>query len=105
MRSRIVFSRAAARDLRRVTDRSTRIRLLTAIESLAENPNPPDSRKLAGFDGIRRLRVGDYRVCYVREQEKLVILILTVARRADVYERLRRRLGCVLLKPARTRDA
>lgn len=83
----------AARDLRRVADRSARIRLVTAIESLAADPRPPDSRKLAGFDGIWRIRVGDYRVCYAWEQDELVILILTVGRRADVYQRLRRRLG------------
>lgn len=75
-----------------MADRSARIRLVAAIESLALDPHPPDSRKLAGFDGIWRLRVGDYRVCYGWEQDQLVILILTVGRRADVYQRLRRRL-------------
>ena len=50
-------------------------------------------RQAGGLDGIRRLRVGDYRVCYPREENQPVNLILAVARRADVCERLRRRLG------------
>ena len=91
MKPRIVFSRAAERDFRNVSDRAVRQRLVAAIEALAEEPHPPDSRKLAGFDS-RRIRVGDYRICYTWEQDQLVILILTVAQRGKVYDRLRRRL-------------
>ena len=93
MKPRIFFSRAAKRDIRGVSDRTIRQRLAAAIEALAEEPHPPDSRKLAGFNSIWRIRVGDYRICYTWEQDQLVILILTVARRGDVYERLQRRLG------------
>ena len=92
MKPRIVFSRAAERDFRNVSDRAVRQRLVAAIEALAEEPHPPDSRKLAGFDSIWRIRVGDYRICYTWEQDQLVILILTVAQRGKVYDRLRRRL-------------
>ena len=93
MKPRIVFSRAAERDFRKVSDRTIRRRLATAIEALAEEPQPADSRKLAGFDSIWRIRIGDFRICYTWEQDQLVILMLTVARRTDVYDRLRRRLG------------
>lgn len=93
MKPRIFFSRAAKRDFRRVSDRAIRQRLAAAVEALAEEPQPADSRKLAGFDSIWRIRVGDFRICYTWERDQLVILILTVARRGDVYERLQRRLG------------
>ena len=92
MKPRIVFSRAAERDFRRVFDRTIRRRLAAAIEALMEEPHPTESRKLAGFDSIWRIRVGDFRICYTLERDQLVILILTVARRTDVYDRLRRRL-------------
>lgn len=93
MKPQIVFTRAAERDLRGISERSVLRRLSAAIESLRDDPHPPDSSKLAGFDRVWRTRVGDYRICYTWKQDRLVILILTVARRADVYERLRRRLG------------
>lgn len=92
MKPQIVFTRTADRDLRAISDRSVLRRLSTAIQSLRNDPQPPRSRKLAGFDRVWRIRVGDYRICYTWEQSELVILVLTVARRAHVYERLQRRL-------------
>lgn len=92
MKRQIVFTRAADRDFRAISDRPLLRRLSTAIESLRNDPQPPHSSKLAGFDRGWRLRVGDHRICYAREPDQLVILILTVARRENVYERLRRRL-------------
>lgn len=93
MKPQVVFTRAADRDFRGISDRSVLRRLSDAIESLRSDPQPPHSRKLAGFDRVWRIRVGDYRICYRWEEDELVILIVTVARRAHVYERLRRRLG------------
>lgn len=92
MKPRIVFTRAADRDFRAISDRPLLRRLSAAIESLRNDPHPPHSRKLAGFDRVWRIRVGDYRICYAWREGELVILILTVARRAHVYELLRRRL-------------
>ena len=94
---RIVISNAAARDLRRIRDRHTRYRLARAIESLADDPHPGGARKLGGVGDVWRIRVGDWRICYIVEKGRLAILILIVARREDVYDRLSRRLG--LLPP------
>lgn len=51
------------RDLRRL-DAGVVVRLLTAIEALADDPLPDGVRKLAGAEGSYRLRVGDYRILF-----------------------------------------
>lgn len=51
---------------------------------LAENPRPPASRPLRGREGWR-LRVGDYRILYTIHDEVLVIVIVTVGHRREVY--------------------
>lgn len=92
MTYRIVFSRPAERDVRAIRDRALLRRLSTAIQALADDPHPPNAGKLRGVGDIWRIRVGNWRICYAIEDDRLVILILTVARRGDVYDRLGRRL-------------
>ena len=92
MTFRIVFSRAVEKDLARISNQSTLRRLIRAIEDLADNPHPPGARKLRSATSVWRIRLGDWRVCYTIEDERLLILVLTAARRGNVYERLRQRL-------------
>lgn len=92
MTYRIVFSRAAEKDLARVSKQATLRRLVRAIEALADDPRPVGARKLRSATSIWRIRVGDWRVCYMIEDDQLLILVLTAARRGNVYERLRQRL-------------
>ena len=66
--------------------------LPSTIARLAEDPRPAGARKLRNVEDTWRIRVGGCRICYAIEQDQLIILILVVARRGDVYERLRRRL-------------
>ena len=87
------MSNAAQRDLRRIRDRTILQRVSSAIEGLANDPWPSGARKLRDVEGIWRIRTGDWRICYTVEADRLIVLILTVARRGDVYERLRRRLA------------
>ena len=86
------MSNAAQRDLRRIRDRTILRRVSSAIEGLADDPWPSGARKLRDVEGIRRIRTGDWRICYSVEADRLIVLILTVAQRGNVYERLRRRL-------------
>ena len=92
MTYRIVFSRPAEKDLRRIRDRTVLQRLSAAIKALADEPHPPAAGRLRGVGEVWRIQVGNWRICYAIEDDRLVILILTVARRGDVYDRLRRRL-------------
>jgi mRNA interferase RelE/StbE len=60
-------------------------RVVDAIRELADNPYPQGVKKLAGFDRAYRVRVGDYCVLYAVYENRLVIEIIRVAHRKDVY--------------------
>jgi len=79
----IVIAKRAERELRRLP-RDLHGRVLAAITSLATDPRPPGSKKLAGRDAWR-VRVSDYRVLYEIEDRELRVLVLRVAHRRDVY--------------------
>ena len=93
MTYRIVLARPAEKELVRVRDRKTRQRLMGAIDALARDPYPPGATKLRGSVDVWRIRAGRWRICYMVETDRLVVVILTVAQRGDVYERLRKMLG------------
>jgi len=57
-----------------------------AIEALAVTPRPPGAIQLAGGDGELRIRVGDYRIIYDIEDDALVVLVLRIGHRGDVYK-------------------
>ncbi len=86
---RIEFAPKAERDFKAL-DKPIQSRLARRINSLAENPFPQGIRKLAGEDTLYRLRVGDYRIIYQVQGKRLVILIVGIGHRADVYRGLRR---------------
>lgn len=64
-----------------------------AIEALAEEPRPPRCMRLKGYSDVWRVRVGNYRICYQIDDGKLVVLVITISTRDDVYALLRRYLG------------
>ncbi len=74
---------SAAKALRkiRVVDQA---RLIEAIDQLAESPNAGSALK-GEFSGLRRIRVGDYRIVYEVDHGVLTILVLRVGQRREVY--------------------
>ena len=60
-------------------------RLVAAIENLAENPYPSGAKKLEGGDGEMRIRVGDYRTIYEVDGDVLLLLVLKIGDRKEVY--------------------
>lgn len=60
-------------------------RIKSALTSLASNPRPQGYLKLKGRDAYR-IRVGNYRIIYEVQDDKLVVLIITIAHRKDVYD-------------------
>ena len=84
-RYRIEVTPAAARQLRKL-DRGAALRLRGAIELLAVDPRPPSSRPLRGRPGFR-VRVGDYRLIYTIHDDVLLVVVLRLGHRSDVYER------------------
>ena len=65
-----------------------RRRIARAIDGLARTPRPAGCAKLTGADDAYRIRVGDYRVVYEIADKVLIIFIIRVGHRKDVYSRL-----------------
>jgi mRNA interferase RelE/StbE len=65
-----------------------RRRIARAIDALARAPRPAGCTRLAGADNACRIRVGDYRVVYEIADKVLIVYIIRVARRKDVYRGL-----------------
>ncbi|MET8703557.1 type II toxin-antitoxin system RelE/ParE family toxin [Kitasatospora sp. NPDC004723] len=83
------FTTHARRQLRAIGQVEA-MRILTALTALGDDPflDGPDVKKLAGEDGLYRLRVGNFRVVYTLRNDVLVILVVHVGNRRDVYRRL-----------------
>lgn len=82
---RISIKRSAAKELEAVEHRSLRVRIVSKIQSLARNPRPSGSEKLAGTANRYRIRQGAYRVVYSVDDESVVIEVLRIAHRREVY--------------------
>lgn len=76
---------AAVRALKRI-DRQDRGRIRGAIALLAADPRPPGAKALRGRDGFR-IRVGNYRIIYTVENERLLVVVVALGHRRDVYKR------------------
>lgn len=61
-----------------------RRRVVAAIERL---PNGEDIKKLKGYDDLLRLRVGDYRIIYTIDNGKLIVYVIDIDNRGDIYKR------------------
>jgi mRNA interferase RelE/StbE len=79
------FTTSAAKELRKL-ERSLQKRIIKKIEALAENPRPSGSKRLVGSDYDYRIRIGDYRVVYEVHDGKLIVLIVRVRHRKEVYQ-------------------
>lgn len=80
----IEISRTAEKQLRNLSERD-QLRVVRAALALAEEPYPRGTRKLSGYDDVFRIRVGRFRVLYSVVKNQLVILILKIGHRKDVY--------------------
>ena len=87
MRYEVRFNPAAAKELAKLP-REVQRRLAPKIDALTVNPRPPGAERLSGEDAWR-IRVGDYRVVYTIEDLVLLVLVIHVGNRRDVYKRLR----------------
>ncbi len=85
MSYRIELRPAAVRALKKL-DPQVRTRVQGAITLLAEDPRPPAARPLRGRPGLR-VRVGDYRIIYTVADDVLLIVVVTLGHRRDVYNR------------------
>lgn len=95
MAHRIELSPAAARQLKKI-DRSVLPEIVEKIDSLASDPRPRGCEKLSGYDNLYRVRVGDHRVVYGVEDKLVLVVVLKVGNRAEIYKRIRESDLCFL---------
>jgi mRNA interferase RelE/StbE len=82
---RLLVRRSAAKEIEAIGQKRDRERVMSAIGSLAEEPRPAGSEKLAGRDDRHRIRVGNYRVLYSIEDAALIVWVVKVGHRREVY--------------------
>jgi mRNA interferase RelE/StbE len=79
----VVVAEAAARQITAL-DGSVRGRIVQRIQGLKEEARPSGCKKLTGSD-LWRIRVGDYRIVYSIEDDRLLVLVIRVGHRREVY--------------------
>ena len=87
MKYRIEFKRSAAKALRKIP-KSDQKRIADKIDDLSENLPDPATTKMKGDNPFHRIRVGDYRIIYEIHGHILLIVILKIGHRKEVYRRL-----------------
>ena len=80
----LVFKKSVAKDLRNIPNKDIK-RILKCIESLCDNPRAEGCIKLSGQE-LYRKRQGLYRILYEIKDSELVIMVVKVAHRSDVYK-------------------
>jgi mRNA interferase RelE/StbE len=77
--------RRAEKVLRGLTDRKLYQRMREAIDALATEPRPHGCTKLSGTKNIYRVRVGDHRIVYQVVDDRLLVLVIDLGHRREVY--------------------
>ncbi|MEX2316276.1 MAG: type II toxin-antitoxin system RelE/ParE family toxin [Pirellulales bacterium] len=83
---RVELIPAAVRQMSKLPRRDQQ-RIRDAIDELSQNPRPQGAKKLTGLKNVWRVRAGDYRVLYEIHDDRLVVLVIRVAHRKDVYRK------------------
>ena len=83
----IEWKSSAKKELRRLPKKAIN-NIITAVGKLPNNPQPAGSRKIIGTEHTYRQRIGDYRIVYSIESNRLVIEVVRVGHRKDVYRNI-----------------
>jgi mRNA interferase RelE/StbE len=81
---KIEVTKTAEKQIRKLS-KQDQVRVIRAVLGLASIPRPRGCRKLRGYEEVYRIRVGTCRVLYSIEEKRLLIIILKVGKRKDVY--------------------
>ena len=88
MRYEVHLSNRAAKDLDRLSG-DARKRVIARLGQLAEDPkNPRFASELTNQGGLRKSRVGGWRIIFTVEDEQRIVFVVTVERRGQVYHRI-----------------
>ena len=83
---KIEWKLSAKKELKKLTKEAIS-RIVNAVKNLSSEPRPAGSRKLQGSENLYRVRVGDYRVVYSVEDKVLLIEVIRVGHRKDIYRK------------------
>ena len=84
---RLSIKPSARKELVAVATKKDRQRIVRLIQSLAEEPRPPGCQKLSGYDRYR-VRQGNYRILYQIQDNELVVVVVRIGHRREVYRGL-----------------
>ena len=84
MKYQVVVEKAVLKQLEKIPQQDY-IKIKSILLKLETNPRPQGYLKLKGRDGYR-VRVGNYRIIYEIKDDQLIVLVITIAHRKDVYE-------------------
>ncbi len=87
MSFRLEYKSSVKKELRKLTQHD-RVTIVQKIELLKEDPTPEGSAKLKGSRDLFRIRHGDYRVIYQLQKDVLVIIIIRIGHRREIYKNL-----------------
>jgi mRNA interferase RelE/StbE len=87
LKYRIEFKRSAAKVFKKLP-KPDRRRIRDKIDSFSENLPDPATTKMKGDNPFHRVRVGDYRIIYEVQEDILLILVIKIGHRKEVYRRL-----------------
>jgi mRNA interferase RelE/StbE len=79
--------RASAEKQLAALDKPVRERVAAAIDALAETPRPSGAIAMQGAAGLLRIRVGSYRVVYTVSDRELIVLVIDIGHRREIYRR------------------
>ncbi|TKB90248.1 MAG: type II toxin-antitoxin system RelE/ParE family toxin [Nitrospira sp.] len=80
----ILLAPPAERQLTSLID-SVQKRIVKRLKSLRENPRPQGVKKLAGEEDLYRIREGTYRIIYTIQDKELIVLVVKIGDRKEVY--------------------
>jgi mRNA interferase RelE/StbE len=83
---KVLIKASAAKEIENVGQKRDRQRIVARILALAEEPRPVGCEKLAGVDDRYRVRVGSFRIVYSIADDELLVVVVRVAHRKDVYK-------------------
>ncbi len=81
---RLFLKPSAAKEIEAIPTKKDRQRVVSRIRSLATDPRPPGCQKLSGAEKYR-VRQGRYRILYTIEDDRLIVFVVRVGDRRDVY--------------------
>jgi mRNA interferase RelE/StbE len=82
---RVLIKPSAVKEIENISRKTDRPRIVERIANLAKDPKPPGSKRLSGRDRYR-LRRGPYRIIYSIQDDVLVVCVVNVGHRKDVYQ-------------------